>query len=1633
MKPPLLLILPGALMYIGKMAAHTNLCIAVLLLANIWVPSLCSQVPRWKEIRVEKEGVDNNSCWSHDTLHPTSVVPCRTLLYAFSHVQNYTTIRVGCGTHELEPPNHTQTLLFMNLVEIHIQGFCPGDSVVPVVKCVNGSHLTFQMVTNVTVERLRFHDCRGPSLEDIIKTTVNYYSIHFYICTNVTVQDVELILTVQGNSGGIICFIPLNSVHLSNIYISQLNGWGNAISIDIFHKNVKTFKYQTNISITNVVIRRQGYSLPQSIMPPSDNYGISIQVYMGSHRVSVSKVAIMDSGAYYSSAWGVYVRLLDKAMQNNIMLKHISVVSGWQLESHAALTPLSQVLHYCNNHWTLASDESTEHMIDSSTTAGIRLRVEGPSNSIMVEHCLVSHCRVWPGFAATVSHKLWSWSYEHILNHTYSQALNKVFVPPFRRVGLKITFKGLKTHQNKVSVVKSVFAYNHGELGGGGISVHHYSTGNMVDIKQTTVAFNWAHSGGGVLLYCSVFTPTQYSEVYLEYSHIIGNQAERYGAGMSVTLDDTFTHNCDVSVMHTNIAYNILLQSNIHGRMGGGVHIGQSGRAGFNGGLNRVKVALAAFFHNQAVGGTGGGLSMLYFGHDGRMDGDRIYEYTLEIIGCIFVNNTAAYGQAIALEAVSVGEKRLYNGILIVGTTIQHSNRDLLQTQQAQWQQPFKKDDTKLSTTWHLQELEMQNKLRRSYIPDEEVQILTSGKDLVYMNGVKIEVAQYLFIVCRGSSQGIVAVDAEVHIESESDFRILDCVASHGGGVALLGESYIRISDDVHLEFVNNYAFNRGGAIYANFVHRQANLVATCFLKFDNFESKRLNITFLNNFARMEGHSIYVTDIKICQLSEELFDGFKKYSTGNNAINHIFELSPPFCFIPAGCTSTCEQGTNTSHCSTHGQVVTVPSQVEGSSSMLSQTKAFIPGKETSPLFETVKDDIGNVVSAVFTVQIVPKDSAIKVNPFSNFTSDFRIILHGTPLNQTSIPLTNSSRLHEVATLILQSVDNSNLLALVDIEMECCPPGYIFTDEDGLGTCICAANGVQGLLECKQDTFQAVLEKDHWAGYLQSDSTTPHSCNGLKLFTAPCPPGYCSPSVQLLPQNQSKELLQNLLCAPNNRKGVLCRECMEGHSMPANLNGLNLVCTKCDGVLSRAGIFVWIVSEWIPMLVLLAIMLVFNVDLISGRLNSFLLFAQLLSISNIRGEADIGIWGYTWFVKINRFLYGIWNLEFFGILLPPYCFTPTASISTLQMLLLNYSIGLFPLTVTIVLVVLDRSAEKWICCHPVDRCLRRLRRWKTKVSKEMSYDRALADFVILGFTRFMVTSAFILVKQNITAYDGATESRVWWQGSTHYGSADHIGSLIPAIIIVLIFVLLPSFLPIALPLFPQIVGRLIFYSKIKCVKKFQFIPTFCSNVYTDRWMYHFVNVLQGCYKDRFRCFASFFLFYRIIQLSAVIFTQRAEDALFIQLLTALIFLLLIAACQPYKKKTLNTVDVLITANYALILLLAMHISKESTPLTYKQACSVIQLVLSYLPLLYLAGLVIHKVWVKYPPSQCRKGNNLDNSFNESLLVEDPREGLGGLVNITELRAGLPQDYVTTTDSNDLTDSQQMWEEGASTSM
>ena len=122
---------------------------------------------------------------------------------------------------------------------------------------------------------------------------------------------------------------------------------------------------------------------------------------------------------------------------------------------------------------------------------------------------------------------------------------------------------------------------------------------------------------------------------------------------------------------------------------------------------------------------------------------------------------------------------------------------------------------------------------------------------------------------------------------------------------------------------------------------------------------------------------------------------------------------------------------------------------------------------------------------------------------------------------------------------------------------------------------------------------------------------------------------------------------------------------------------------------------------------------------------------------------------------------------------------------------------------------------------------------------MSYDRALPAFVILGFTRFLVSSSYILVNQTITGEDGEERIVVWWQGSVRYGSIQHIAYFIPAIVILLVFVLLPTFLLLTLPIVPPLFDRLI--KPVPPLRRSQRMQTFCSNIYTDRWVYYFVNV------------------------------------------------------------------------------------------------------------------------------------------------------------------------------------------------
>ena len=1163
------------------------------------------------------------------------------------------------------------------------------------------------------------------------------------------------------------------------------------------------------------------------------------------------------------------------------------------------------------------------------------------------------------------------------------------------------------TENNTLTLVKLVAVNNTAELGGGiAISLDDSTRGNVITIQKVSIISNKAYVGGG--FYINFLYLSERNTITLSICEVLSNDLIPDPPGNLYT-------------------------------QGGGMHVLFDNNKATGATNNVVLMRMVLFADNNARDGVGGGLSVLYVhSPEVRVSGDKVC-----LNDSAFWNNLATNGQAIALQSFPKYRKALFTGVILNKMeflSVQNVSSFLDVPMSNQSQDPIFFSPEHLPTVFEdVVLMQMPEKLMKWNNPINQVSV---NRNMIFLVSVQVTIEDVLKCFCGGLSQGILAIDSEVNLQPNSATIIAYCVASHGGAVALYGESYIRLPfSSAELHLIGNHAFQRGGALYVDSTHSVQSRFH-CFLQSVHDKEQvddsvlMKGIVFVGNSAELEGKSVYINDNQSCFKSDAMKQLLFIKSADPSCIIRLLEFGSTnsstcvyqlYFFQENADKRRFEKcvGDPFTNCSGSAEFLPVsqevlfhPHHVDGDTDNLSAAVnvQFIPGITKQLSYRRAYDKLGNVIKTVFTVQVISQEATVaapvELDPLSHYTDNFIVILHGVPLqhgmfNKHSFSSDTSSTSASEPLLVLQSVDNKHLILVMTIKLQCCPPGYIFQSISNKGTCQCGMLAVKGIAECNEadpNAVSAVLLRGHWAGYLPSNDQ--HSCDEQKFFSASCPTGYCNTQQTTLPNNNSKQLLEEVVCGGSKRKGILCGECLEGNGIAVNFNGILPVCVSCQEGLSRVGILMWILSEWVPMLILMFIVMLFNVDLISGQFNSFLLFAQLLAFSSIRGNNAEMDSVHIAFVKIYRFLYGMWSLDFFGVLLPPYCLVPKAHLTLLQTLLLHYSIGLFPLTVAITFTVLERSAEKWICCHRLDQCLRRMRRWKAKYSDGMSYDRALPAFVILGFTRFLVTSTYILVNQTITGEDGEVKVMVWWQGSLRYGSIEHIAYFIPAVAILLVFVLLPSFLLLTLPIGPQLFGRLII--AVPALRKLQRMQTFCSNVYTDRWVYHFVNVFQGCYKERFRSFSSLYLFYRIIQLLVAVFIPRAEDALRIQLFLTLVLMLVIAVIQPYTSNRINTLDTAILGNMALILVLNLLITDPDTSSDIKQFYTAVQVILIYLPLLYPSILCGRKVYLKCAQWRCcqKQDANTGDSAEPLLLAEDPAARLGNLVNITELRASPP---------------------------
>ena len=519
----------------------------------------------------------------------------------------------------------------------------------------------------------------------------------------------------------------------------------------------------------------------------------------------------------------------------------------------------------------------------------------------------------------------------------------------------------------------------------------------------------------------------------------------------------------------------------------------------------------------------------------------------------------------------------------------------------------------------------------------------------------------------------------------------------------------------------------------------------------------------------------------------------------------------------------------------------------------------------------------------------------------------------------------------------------------------CPPGFVSQGN----SCVCA-DWPDGTITCDEDSLNASIRIGYCMTY---DNETDEVRAGVFQ------PNYLRNNSYKFYYSLPSELsaLNDEMCGPFNREGLLCGECQEGFAVPL-FNFLDEGCINCTGV--SYGWLKLIAFAYVPITVIFIVVVVFSISVVSGPVNSFILFAQLSASTFIdMGTlmsvlASQGTFSYSKRIStvVVDGIYDMFNLKFFHTFIPPFCLT--SHLSTVQALALQYVIAFYPLVaITFLYVCIRLHAGNFrpvvYCWKPFLKCFLRFRR---RVDPTASVINVFSTFILLSYVRLVYVVGRFLTPLNLFNSQGqmVNTSVFAFDATIQFFHAQHLPFAVLSIFVLLTFIAIP---PIVLTFY-----QAAFFQKCltQCKMNSQGLRTF-------------VEAFQGCYKDGTngtrdcRYFAGLYFIFRLI-----VVLPQLNDGLglgntykYITTSFAIFFwciALFFALAQPYKIHLYNVVDAVIFALSGTITVLVLFIDMQ-VQITGHPSSSFLILtdVLYTLPLLYLVLFIV--CWLLNKKTNC----------------------------------------------------------------
>ena len=1044
-------------------------------------------------------------------------------------------------------------------------------------------------------------------------------------------------------------------------------------------------------------------------------------------------------------------------------------------------------------------------------------------------------------------------------------------------------------------------AYNHSlyNAGGGGVAIEflfckpgdtncHENHSSIIDIKyQQNVSYVFV----GCIFSNNNGSTNNFTHDTFTFPRANHNIALGRGGGLSVLFKGKSKAN-RVLVQNCTFKYNIAV-------WGGGMSIEFQDMA--NG--NNVTLQGIIFTQNKCnyypctYQGTGGGGARIKFAGVSK----QVVYNTVKVDDTIFSNNSAYFGGGISFFTFPdnlSSNSLLFNNIKWLHNTARLGSAiDLslwpLATDRISVKPVFDGCVFINNTVYYHANV--------SGVPEGIGTVYTSSIPIAFNTSVN-------FTNNRGSA--LVSLDASVEFFSNTSGGFYDNIGRVGAAITLFNQAFIQVYEWSRFYFKYNKAELYGGGIYWESIGNR-NLISSsnCFIRYQNIyvdpTDWKVSFYFSKNQAGISGNSIFATTLLGClrggnQYNKLNIDPRKDYQEVFcwKSNETIWSYEDENCSVSVATAAAYFTDGNNTQCGAEYNI------------------SVVPGKTSALPIYMVNDRFQSIPNQLL---------AFSIDPYLNISNTQYISCKGAQFY---------GDIGKVVKFYMDTIGSRTIVSHVSMSFAQCPPGFEF---DSANRRCKSAN--YPFVDTNDD-FEALIQSGYWMGYVDHNKTeigvgSCFYCAFDKKFSK-------SKNYIILPENNKD--LNDFFCKKLNRKGILCGSCRDGYA-PA-INSQEYKCIKCSSDHSKYYWMLYILTEYVPITVILFIVIIFNISITSGPANAFVFFAQIISCTTfIEGTKNI-IAPYEDILEdVYLSVYGVWNLIFLNTITNDkwlYCLSP--SLTSLHIQALHYLSAAYPLLLIVIVSIMLRLYNRNTTCivcifRPLHRASAKLLR---RLNLNNSITDAFATFIVLSYVKFVVISSFILYPVPLHGTN-RTYLVAYKYGDVHYASWQYAPYVITAGSVIVLCVLGPLLL-ILYSIKP-------YYSILEHYHLNFLLPSEKLN--------HFLTSFHHCYKDGSqaehdrRYFAAVYFLLRLGLISTFAFCPSWTIQYVWQHIFCTIGLFLFGAFQPYKKYWYNVLDVSMFGLLSIINIISFYksylqVANFDLPPFYYW----FQLVLIYLPLFYI---------------------------------------------------------------------------------